>query len=57
MENKRIANIKWYKKLWYSLTFPIFDIMGKISLIIALFAKVEWKTIPHTNAISIREIE
>lgn len=57
VENKRIIHIKWYKKLWYAFTFPLFDIIGKISLVIALFSKVEWKPIPHTNAISIREFE
>ncbi len=57
VEHKRIIHIKWYKKLWYAFTFPLFDIIGKISLVIALFAKVEWKPIPHTNAISIRKFE
>lgn len=57
VERKRIMYIKWYKKLWYMLTFPIFDIIGKISLLIAMFAKVEWEVIPHTNSISINDLE
>ncbi len=56
IEYRRIAKIKWYKKIWYCITFPMFDLIGKISLIIALFKKVEWKPIPHNAARSIEEI-
>ena len=56
IEYKRIMYIKWYKKIWYCLTFPIFDQIGKISMCIALFKKVEWKPIPHNAALSIDEI-
>lgn len=57
IEWKRIKPIKWYKKIWFCITFPIFDWIGKISTFIALFTKVEWKPIPHNAAISIKEIE
>lgn len=57
VERKRIIHIKWYRSLGYALTFPLFDIIGKISLVIALFTKVDWKPIPHTNSISIKELE
>ena len=56
IEHRRIMPIKWYKKIWYCVTFPIFDQIGKISMCIALFKKVEWKPIPHNAAISIDEI-
>ncbi len=56
-EYKRIMPIKWYKKIWYCLTFPIFDLIGKLSLIIALFTKVEWKPIPHHASVKISQIE
>ncbi len=56
IEYKRIKPIKWYKKIWFSLTFPIFDIIGRISMCIALFMKVEWKPIPHNAAISIDDL-
>ena len=55
IEYKRIMHIKWYKKVWYCLTFPIFDLIGKLSMIIALFTKVEWKPIPHNASVSIAE--
>lgn len=57
MEHKRIMNMKWYKKIWFSFTFPIFDLIGKLSFVIALFIKVEWKPIPHNADISIAELE
>lgn len=57
IERKRIKPIKWYKKIWFCLTFPIFDQIGKIAMLIALFTKVEWKPIPHNASISIKEIE
>lgn len=57
IEHRRIPKIKWYKKLWFCFTFPMFDLMGRISMIIALFTKVEWKPIPHNANIKICEIE
>lgn len=48
-------HIKWYKKVWYCITFPIFDLIGKLSMIIALFTEVEWKPIPHNASVSISE--
>lgn len=56
MEHKRIKHIRWYKKLWYCFTFPLFDLMGRVSFCIALFIKVEWKPIPHNASISIDQI-
>lgn len=56
-EHKHIHDIKWYKKLWFCFTFPIFDLIGKLSMVIALFIKVEWKPIPHNAAISIHDIK
>lgn len=57
IEHKRIMKIKWYKKVWFSLTFPIFDLIGKISMFIALFIKVEWKPIPHNADVSIAQLD
>lgn len=57
MEHKRIMKTKWYKKVWYCLTFPIFDLIGKLSFLIAMFTKVEWKPIPHNADISISDLE
>lgn len=56
MEHKRIIPIVWYKKVLYCITFPIFDLIGKISMIIAFFSKVEWKPIPHNSSVNIEEI-
>lgn len=56
-ERKRITKIKWYKKIWFCLTFPIFDIIGNIAILIALFIKVEWKPIPHNKSIGLKEIK
>ena len=56
MERKRIGKIKWYKKVWYAVTFPIFDLFGQLAMLIALFSKVEWKPIPHNVSSTIDEI-
>lgn len=56
VERKRIMKIKWYKKLWFCITFPIFEIVGKLSMYVALFRKVEWKPTPHNAGISISEL-
>lgn len=57
MERKRIIKIKWYKKVWYCIMFPMFDFIGKLSSTIALFKKVEWKPIPHTTSVTISEMD
>ena len=57
IEHKRIKKMKLYKKIWFSLTFPIFDLIGKLSMLIAMFMKVEWKEIPHNVAVDISDLE
>lgn len=57
VERKRIKHIKWYKKIFFCMTFPIFDLIGKLSMIIALFKKVEWKPIPHNVSLSIDDMK
>ena len=57
IEHKRIKHIKWYKKVWFSLTFPIFDLIGKLSMCIAVFTKAEWKSIPHKSEITITDLD
>ncbi len=56
MERRHIPPMPWYKWLWYCVTFPMFDTIGKLSCLVALFIKVEWKPIPHNAAIAIEEI-
>ena len=57
VEAKRIKKIKWYRKIWFCLTFPIFDIIGRLTMIIALFRHVEWDPISHIRKIKIDEVE
>lgn len=57
IEHRRIMKIKWYKKVWFCLTFPIFDIIGKLAMYIALFRRVEWKPTPHNAGISLNELD
>lgn len=47
MERKRIEKLPLYKKIWFSVTFPIFDIIGRIVMVIALFKKADWIPTPH----------
>ncbi len=56
IEQKRIQKIGFLKTLWFAVTFPIFDLMGKLSLIIAMFMKVEWKPIPHDSNVKITDL-
>jgi cellulose synthase/poly-beta-1,6-N-acetylglucosamine synthase-like glycosyltransferase len=56
-ERKRIKKMRWYKKVWYCITFPIFDLIGKLAMLMALFMKVEWKPIPHKVAIGTDEVK
>lgn len=56
VERKRIKHIKWYKKLYFCLMFNIFDIIGRLTMVAALFMKVEWKPIPHKSDVKIADL-
>jgi len=56
VERKRIAHIGFFKKIYYCIMWPMFDIIGKLAVLSALFMKVEWKPIPHTQNIGIDDI-
>ena len=56
IENKRIKKIKFWKKIIYVITWPIFDIIGKYTMYAAIFKKVEWKEIPHESKITIDDL-
>ena len=56
-ERKRIKKIKLHKKIWYTLMWPLFDIIGCVSMYIALFMKVTWKPIPHDSKINIDDVD
>ncbi len=56
LERKRIKKIKWYKKIFFCLVYPAFDIMGTVAIVIALFTDVTWKPIPHSENVKINEI-
>lgn len=57
MEHKRIVKIPWHKKVLYTITWPIFDIIGRYTTYAALFVKVTWKPIPHDSKITIEDIK
>lgn len=57
IEYKRIKKIKWYRKIWFCLTFPIFDVIGRLSMIIAMFRKVKWDPIAHVASVNIDELD
>ena len=56
-EHKKIIKIPLRKKALYTLTWFIFDAIGRWTLYAALFMKVEWKPIPHTSKITIQDID
>jgi len=56
-ERKRIKKINPIKKVWYCITWPLFDIIGNISMFLAVFMKVTWKPIPHTSQVKIDDKE
>lgn len=56
-ERKRISKRGFGKTVCCLIMFPLFDVIGLVSSVLALFLPVEWKPIPHTVARSIDEIE
>ncbi len=57
VERKRIRKFPLLKQCLYCLMWPMFDIIGKISMLFALFMKVEWKPIPHKVDININQLK
>ncbi len=55
-ERKRIIKMPLYKKILYSVTWPVFDAIGRWTSYIALFKKIEWKPIPHNSKVTIDSI-
>ena len=56
IEHKRIKKMSLKNKIWFTITWPIFDIIGKYTMYVAIFKKVEWKQIPHESKITIDDI-
>lgn len=56
-EHKRIKPMSIWKKLWFCITFPIFDMIGRIASLIAVFIKVDWKPIPHNSEVTIEDLQ
>lgn len=47
----------WWKKILYIFTFPLFMLTYIPISVVALFKKVEWEPIVHTECVSIDELE
>lgn len=56
IERKRIVKIPIWKKAYYCIMWPWFDIIGALSVLIAMFSHVEWKPIPHNADINIEDL-
>ena len=57
MERKKIKKFSLRKKILYIITFPLFNIMGRITTYIAIFKKVTWERIPHESNVTIKDLE
>ena len=57
IEDVRIKKMSIWKKICFSFTWPLFDIIGRYTMYVALFMKVTWKPIPHESKVTIEEIE
>ncbi len=47
---------RWYKKIFYAFTFPIFMLTYIPIALVAIFKKVEWKPIKHSRAVTLDDI-
>ena len=57
MEHRRLQRLPIGKAALDCLLFPVFDLIGLLSSVAALFVKVEWKPIPHRIDRSMEEME
>lgn len=56
VEDSRIKKMKFWKKVLYCFTWPVFDIIGRYTTYAALFMDVAWKPIPHESKVTIDDI-
>ncbi len=56
VEDDRIKKMSIWKKILYMFTWPTFDIIGRYTIYVALFTKVEWKPIPHGSKVTIDDL-
>ena len=56
VEHKRLQKISLKQKILYCFTWPIYDIIERYVKYLALFVKVEWKTIPHNSTVTIDDL-
>lgn len=56
-ERKHLERLSIFKKIWYVIMWPWFNIIGRFTLLAALFMKVEWKPIPHKSNKKIEQIK
>lgn len=57
IERKRIKKIKFKDMVIFTLTWPIFDIIGRYTSYVALFKRIEWKPIPHESKVTIDDVK
>ena len=55
-ERKRIKNVSIFKKVIATILWPLFIFVSFPLEIIAVFKKVDWKTIPHTDTTNFEKI-
>lgn len=56
IEDARIKKISIWKKMLFTFTWPIFDIIGRYTTYVAIFKNVTWKPIPHESKVTIDDI-
>ncbi len=57
IEKRRIKKISILKKIWFIITWPMFDLIGIYTTYVAIFKKVSWKPIPHNSNITINDLK
>ena len=56
VEDDKIKKMSFWKKILYVFTWPTFDIIGRYTMYVAVFKKVEWKPIPHESKVTIDDL-
>ncbi|MBO7407783.1 MAG: glycosyltransferase family 2 protein [Clostridia bacterium] len=55
-EHRHVPKLKRNRALWFLFMYPMFDVIGNISMVAALFMKVEWKPIYHKKNVNIDDL-
>jgi len=56
-ERRRLPEMRRCHLLWFCVTFPLFDLIGKLAVFTAIFTEPDWTPVPHVKELRISDMK